>query len=379
MGLGDLPLQHLDAQALVIDGYAGRVYVNPGETIRTQFNDLAKQEEKLTEILESMKGQPSITPDGSRVTLYSNSSLIQDITPALLAGAEGVGLYRTELPFMLRERFPSEEEQRSIYRHVLEQFAPKPVVLRTLDIGGEKPLPYFPINEPNPSLGWRGIRISLDHPEIFLAQVRAAIRANIGLGNMRLLLPMISDLQELEAALALIHQAHDELVADGVAAEMPRVGTMIEVPSAVFLTEEFARRVDFISVGTNDLTQYMLAADRGNPRVAGLLDTLHPAVLHALSEIAAAGRRADKMVYVCGEAAADPCVALLLVGMGISALSMGVGDLPRIRWVIRTFSKKEAQALLSRALKESQAAPIRALLNDALDEAGLGGLVRAGN
>ncbi|MFO6377150.1 putative PEP-binding protein, partial [Pseudomonas aeruginosa] len=188
-----------------------------------------------------------------------------------------VGLYRTEVPFMINDRFPSEKEQLAIYREQLSAFHPLPVTMRTLDIGGDKALSYFPIKEDNPFLGWRGIRVTLDHPEIFLVQTRAMLKASEGLDNLRILLPMISGTHELEEALHLIHRAWGEVRDEGVDIAMPPIGMMVEIPAAVYQTRELARQVDFLSVGSNDLTQYLLAVDRNNPRVADLYDYLHPA------------------------------------------------------------------------------------------------------
>ncbi len=279
---------------------------------------------------------------------------------------------------MVRDRFPSEEAQTANYRNVLETFAPRSVTIRTLDIGGDKPLPYFPVNESNPFLGWRGIRISLDHPEIFLTQVRAMLRAAIGLDNLQLLLPMISNVSEVDDSLLLIQRAHDELIEEGHGVKMPRVGVMIEVPAAVYQVEALARRVDFLSVGTNDLTQYLLAVDRNNPHVAEIYDDLHPAVLRALIQVVEGGRQFHREVSVCGEMAGNPAAAVLLLGMGVENLSMNASSLLRVKWVIHSISRARARELLQAALRCEKASEIRALLSNALEEIGLGGLVRAG-
>jgi phosphotransferase system enzyme I (PtsP) len=252
------------------------------------------------------------------------------------------------------------------------------VTLRTLDVGGDKALPYFPIKEDNPFLGWRGIRITLDHPEIFLVQLRAMLRASEGLDNMQLLLPMINSVHEVDDSLAILKRAYEELVEEGHNIQMPKVGVMIEVPSAVYQVREIARRVDFLSVGTNDLTQYLLAVDRNNSRVAESYDALHPAVLRALVQVVEGGHAEHKPVSVCGEMAGDPASAILLVGMEVDSLSMSVANLPRIKWVVRNFTSGRARRLLAEALSFETASMIRSNLNSVLEEAGLGGLVRAG-
>ena len=377
MGASELPVERLDRREIYIDGYRGVVHVEPRGTLREELERLVREEAQLSAELASLRDEPAITPDGSRVHLYVNVGLLADMAPANNVGAEGIGLYRTEIPFQVRENFPGEEEQTRIYREALTAYAPRPAVLRTLDVGGDKPLGYFPIVEDNPFLGWRGIRLTLDHPEIFLTQVRAMLRANKGLGNLRILLPMISGVGELEEALDLIDQAHVELREDGLNGETVQVGVMIEVPSAVYQIDALARRVDFLSVGSNDLTQYLLAVDRNNARVAPLYDSLHPAVLRAIHDIVSGGRRAGRPVSVCGELAGDPLGALILLGFGIDSLSMSAGSLPRIKRVIRSVPLKHARLLAWEALACERGEDVRAMLRGALREYGLGGLIRS--
>lgn len=378
MGVDDLPVSRLEGQPLVVDGYQSRVFVRPSAAIRKEFERLQKEEAELSNELLGLIELPAETTDGVTVALYANTGLLTDITPSLRCGAEGVGLYRTEIPFMMRDRFPGEEEQRQTYRQVLEAFAPAPVTVRTLDIGGDKALPYFPVVEENPFLGWRGIRISLDHPEIFLPQVRAMLRANAGLNNLQLLLPMISDVIEIDAALGLIRRAYEELHEEGERVAYPKIGVMIEVPSAVYQVAAMAKRVDFFSIGSNDLTQYLLAVDRNNARVAALYDALHPAVLRAIRQVADQAERAGKPVSVCGEMAGDPAAALLLLGMGIKSLSMSAASLLRVKWAIRSFSAEAMRDLLEEVWALEDARAVRALMNRSLENIGLGGLVRAG-
>ena len=378
MGLDDLPVSRLEGQELVVDGYQARLFVRPSAAIRSEFLRLQHEEAQLSRELRDLIGLPSATLDGVHVPLLANTGLLTDITPSLRCGAEGVGLYRTEVPFLVRDRFPGEEEQRRTYRQVLEAFVPAPVTVRTLDIGGDKLLPYFPVQEDNPFLGWRGIRIALDHPEIFLTQLRAILRASEGLNNLRLMLPMITGVGEIDAAIVLIRRAYQELKEDGASIEFPQIGVMIEVPSAVYQVQAMARRVDFFSIGSNDLTQYLLAVDRNNSQVAELYDALHPAVLRAIGQVIGDAQRSQRPVSVCGEMAGDPAAALLLLGMGIDSLSMSAASLLRVKWVVRSFSQSRAQALLGEALQLEDGKAVRELVNRSLEQAGLGGLIRAG-
>ncbi|HSH28470.1 MAG TPA: phosphoenolpyruvate--protein phosphotransferase [Thiohalobacter sp.] len=378
MGVEELPVNRLDEQTLVIDGYRGQVYVRPTGHMLEEFERLVREEAELIAGLQELAALPALTPDGVHVPLYVNTGLLSDISPSLRSGADGVGLYRTEIPFLIRDGFPGEEEQVQIYRQVLEGFAPRPVTLRTLDIGGDKALPYFPIREDNPFLGWRGIRLMLDHPEIFLTQLRAALRASRGLDNLRLMLPMISDVGEVDETLELIRRAHEELAEEGVDVALPQIGVMVEVPSVIYQIPQLAKRVDFFSVGTNDLTQYLLAVDRNNAKVAELYNSLHPAVLQALAQIVDEAHASEREVSVCGEMAGDPAAALMLVGLGVDSLSMSVGSIARVKAVIRAFSLARARELVSTALGMEKAVAVRTLLNNALEAVGLGGLVRAG-
>jgi phosphotransferase system enzyme I (PtsP) len=351
MGVVDLPYSKVDGIELIVDGYHGEVFTNPSLTLREQYQAVIEEERELSKGLDTLCDQPCITLDGVRMPLWVNTGLLADVVRAQERGAEGVGLYRTEVPFMIRDRFPSEKEQMAIYREQLSSFHPLPVTMRTLDVGGDKALPYFPIKEDNPFLGWRGIRITLDHPEIFLVQIRAMLKASEGLNNLRILMPMISGLQELEESLHLIHRAWSEVRDEGVDVPMPPVGVMIEIPAAVYQIRELARLVDFISIGSNDLTQYLLAVDRNNPRVADLYDFLHPSVLQALKLVVDGAHAEGKPVGICGEMAADPASAVLLLAMGFDNLSMNATNLPKVKWLLRQISKKMACELLERLLK----------------------------
>lgn len=378
MGVTGLPYYKLENTQIIVDGYTGDIFSRPSEKMINDFYRLAEEEKELSADLEALRDLEAKTPDGVSIHLYANLGLVADIRPALQGGAQGVGLYRTEVPFMIRDRFPGEEEQYLIYRQLLQGFAPKPVTIRTLDIGGDKSLPYFPVKEENPFLGWRGIRVTLDHPEIFLVQLRALLRANAGLKNLRILLPMISNISEVEEALRLLRQVHLEILEEGIESPFPEVGAMIEVPAAVYQAHELAARLDFFSVGSNDLTQYLLAVDRNNPYVAGLYDCLHPAVIRALKAVIEAGKAHNKRVSLCGEMAGEPVAVIVLLGLGYEMLSMSANSIPRVKWVIRNFSRQRAQRLVEEVMHFQHAQDIRAHLEKALEEAGLGGLVRAG-
>ncbi|ODC02402.1 phosphoenolpyruvate--protein phosphotransferase [Terasakiispira papahanaumokuakeensis] len=347
MGLSDLPYKRLESESLVVDGYHGQVICWPDEILSAQYREHMRQDEALTEELEVEARKLCETLDGHRVPLLVNTGLVEDQSRAQALGAEGVGLYRTEVPFMMAERFPGEQEQTRIYREQLVAFAPFPVVMRTLDIGGDKPLPYFPIEERNPALGWRGIRVTLDHPEVFMAQIRAMLRASDGLENLRILLPMVASMHEVDEARKMVMRAHEELQSnEGLKLPMPRIGAMIEVPSMIFQVGALSKRVDFLSVGSNDLTQYLLAVDRDNPRVAGLYNAMHPAVLRALNDLALKARKYQLPVSLCGELAGDPAGALLLMAMGYQGLSMNLSSLPRVKAAIRRVTLAQAKQLL---------------------------------
>jgi phosphotransferase system enzyme I (PtsP) len=375
MGVTELPVARAEGLEAIIDGYRGRVYVSPAPAVRQEYERLALEEVALSRELEHLRGLPAETTDGVRVPLHLNTGLVNEMLTIGVEEAEGIGLYRTEMPFMVRDRFPGESVQVANYRNVIKTFAPRPVTLRTLDIGGDKPLPYFPVSESNPFLGWRGARISLSHPEIFLTQVRAMLRAAIGFQNLRILLPMVSTVSEVEELQQLIRRAHDELIEEGFAVSMPSIGVMVEVPSAVYLAEELARRVEFLSIGTNDLTQYILAVDRNNPHVADLYDDMHPAVLRAVQQVVDGAKLYNRSVSVCGELAGNPLAAVLLTGMGVESLSMSAGSLLKVKWALRSFSKSRARQLVQVALRMEDSRQVRRFMEGVLAEMGLGGLV----
>lgn len=380
VGVSDLPITSLDDAEMIVDAYLGRIFVQPSRVLRKRYKEIIKEEQQLVAGLDAYKQREAITPDGHIVSLCVNTGLMADVARAKDRGAEGVGLYRSEIPFMLRERFPGEEEQRQIYRQQLEAFAPRPVTMRTLDIGGDKDLPYFPIDEENSALGWRGIRITLDHPEIFMVQVRAMLKAASGLNNLQILLPMVTSVSEVEDAVALIHRAVEELQEEKeYEVSLPRIGVMIEVPATIIQIADLAKHADFISIGSNDLTQYLLAVDRNNARVADLYSSYHPAVLRAVRYVVNEVHRVGKTVSICGEMAGDPGTAILLMAMGFDSLSMSASNLLKVRKTICHVPMDRAKVLLERVLAYDKASDIRAEVEDELTDLGLIDLVRPQN
>lgn len=378
MGVVDVPYAQLDGLELIVDGYRGRVFSRPSQKLREEYEKIYQEEQVLNKDLECLREKPAVTTDGYRMPLWVNTGLITDSLRSRERGAEGVGLYRTEVPFMMKDRFPSEQEQQAIYRQQLQTFAPNPVTMRTLDIGGDKALPYFPIQEANPFLGWRGIRVTLDHPELFLLQIKAMLKASKELNNLRIMLPMVSSVGEVDEALHLIYRAHAETEEEGIFVDMPEVGVMIEVPATVYQIAELGQRVDFLSVGSNDLTQYLLAVDRNNPRVADLYNSFHPAVLKALYKIAQDAKAINKPISICGEFAGNPLGALLLMAMGYEMLSMNASNLPKVKSVIRGVSLEWAQTLLAEVMQLENAHVITATMELALEKVGLARMIGPG-
>jgi phosphotransferase system, enzyme I, PtsP len=382
MGCQNVSPSLLEGKEILLDGYAGEVIVSPERNIKAEFSQLIEEESAITERIDAEAGQPCESVDGCRMELYINAGLSADVEANADFIGSGIGLYRTEIPFMLRERFPSEQEQVALYRQVLESAPNLPITMRTLDVGGDKPLPYFPINEENPFLGWRGIRLTLDHPEIFLVQVRAMLRASVGLTNLQIMLPMISTVSEVKEAKRLVNQAYfeicDEVCENGHGLQRPKLGIMLEVPSVLYQLSQLAQHVDFFSVGSNDLTQYLLAVDRNNTRVASLYNSYHPAVLAALNNIVKQANENAIPVTICGEIAGEPAGAILLMGMGYRRLSMNAFNLRKINWLIRKVTLEESKHLLSQALNSVSHEEVFGHLNDYLETKGLGGLIRAG-
>jgi phosphotransferase system enzyme I (PtsP) len=355
---------------LIVDGNAGVVYVNPNQEVIREYDRLERDYLDLNRELEELKDFPAETLDGHRVSLYSNIGLLSDVAFAHFHGAQGIGLYRTEIPFLSHRDFPSEEEQYALYKRVVEGMVGKPVTIRTLDIGADKYPTYMRSVgiEPNPFLGWRSIRISLEVEEIFKTQLRAILRAGV-LGRVRLLVPMVSSLEEIFKIKELLAEARNELEHEGTRFDRQmELGIMVEVPSAVQLADRFLREVDFLSIGTNDLIQYILAVDRSNRKVASLYEPLHPAVLAALMSTIEAGKREGKRVGMCGEMAGDPLCALLLLGMGLEEFSMGSLYIPVIKKAIRSITYEAAKSAAQIVLQMDTVGEIKKYLFEQMRE-----------
>ena len=366
MGVGQLKNLR-NRERFIVDGNSGQIVRWPNEMLCSEFQRLIDEERLLLSKLSSLKDEPALTPDGFEVRMFTNSGLLADLSPGLKYGAQGIGLYRTEIPFLVRDSFPSEDEQQLVYSQVFAAYAGKPVYMRTLDIGGDKQLPYFPItNEANPALGWRGIRFTLDNIQLLMTQVRAMLRAAGEDGDLHILLPMISSTEELDTFNQLLTEALEQLHGESIAVKRPKVGAMIEVPAAISQLLFWQDRIDFVSIGSNDLSQYLLALDRNNSRVASRYDLLHPAVIHELDRVMKLARKYRLPLSLCGEMAADPFAVILLLGMGISTLSMSATRLVRIKYLIRHMPQEKAHQVLQQCLQLDKVQDIRKLLHQTL-------------
>ena len=346
---------------VLLDGYSGKIFLNPSPATRAAYQALAEQKEHVEAGLESLQESDSVTIDGRHITLAANIELPEELDEVTASGADGIGLYRTEFLYFNRTVPPDEEEQYAVYRKVAERVAPHSVIIRTLDIGGDKPTECLDLgHEENPFLGCRAIRFCLNNPGIFKTQLRAILRAGLH-GNLRMMFPMISGLEELHHAKALLAEAASELWAKGVPfQENIELGLMIEVPSAAIIAGMLAREVKFFSVGTNDLLQYLMAVDRGNERVAHLHDPANPAVVRILKMVIDAAHEAGIWVGVCGELAGDIEFTPLLVGLGVDELSTGTSLVPRVKKAIRSLDTTACRDIVDHALSGERAAEIYA-------------------
>jgi phosphotransferase system, enzyme I, PtsP len=371
VGVDHSELVH-EGDDLIVDGNSGVVYLNPGTEVIREYEQLDREYRAFNRDLEEIHDLPAETRDGMRVTLGANVGLLIDVTLARRHGAEGIGLYRTEIPFLTYHDFPSEEEQLELYRRVLTNMEGQPVTIRTLDLGPDKYPSYMRLpREENPYLGWRSIRISLEMIDLFKVQLRAILRAGVH-GPVRMLFPMISSVEEILKIKDLLAQVKAELHEEGLAFDpwMP-IGAMIEVPAAVWLADRLIREVDFFSIGTNDLIQYLLAVDRNNRKVASLYEPLHPAVLTALSRTIQAAKRAGRRVSMCGEMAGDPLCTMVLLGMGLEEFSMEPFFVPVIKRLIRSLSYADAQRLTEEVLRMETVKEVKGCLFGELKKLGM--------
>lgn len=363
---------------LIVDGNAGVIFVNPPVDVVREYERLTREQQALSRDLEALRDLPAETPDGRRVHLWANIGLLGDLPWLDRYGAEGVGLYRTETAFLSHRDFLSEEEQFEIYRRMVVGLAGKPLTIRTLDLGADKYPQYLHIpREDNPFLGWRSIRISLEMPDIFSQQLRAILRAS-AFGPVRLMFPMISSVDEICRAKEILANTQRELESQEVSfdPQIP-VGIMIEVPSAVYLASHLVDKVDFVSIGTNDLIQYVLAVDRNNRKIGDLYEPLHPAVLQAIANVIHAGGTAGKQVSLCGEMASDPMCAVVLVGLGLEDLSMSPLFIPRIKRLIRALHFEDARRIAEEALRMATVKDVKGFLFEAVRDLELLDLIEA--
>jgi phosphocarrier protein FPr len=365
VGLGPILETVTEGQTIALDGQAGHIWLQPDSE---QLSLLAEQRSNWREKQQEAKvasQKPALTRDGYQVEIAANIGRPHDAAIALEFGAEGVGLFRTEFLFLDRDRAPTEDDQFEAYRQAADIMDQLPLIIRTLDIGGDKPLPYIDLGqEDNPFLGWRGIRFCLDHPEIFKSQLRAILRASLG-RNVKIMFPMVSNVDEVKAAKALMVEAKSELADAGIPYdENIEVGIMIEVPAAVAVADQLAAEVDFFSIGTNDLTQYVMAADRGNSKVAGLADALQPAVLRLIQQTVEAAHSAGIWVGMCGELAGNVSATPILIGLGLDELSMNAPAVPDIKSAVRGLTLEKARQVAKEALQSSSVDAVRKIVDD---------------
>jgi phosphocarrier protein FPr len=353
---------------IALDGSQGLVWVDPAAEVQAQLKAQRQDWLETRQKLLAASHGLAETSDGQRVEVFANIGSVQDAQAAVKNGAEGVGLLRTEFLFLTRETAPTETEQLNVLRQIGLAMGDRPVTIRTLDVGGDKEVPYIQLPpEANPFLGVRAIRMCLRNTDLFMAQLRAILRAGVDF-HFRIMFPMIANVDEVRQARSWLEKAHQQLVAENLPHVWPiETGIMVEIPSAALLARALAREVDFFSIGTNDLTQYTLAAERGNPLLSGMADALHPAVLRLIGEVVEAAHAAGKWVGVCGELAGDPLAAPVLIGLGVDELSLNSGGIPRTKSIVRATSRTQANLLARQVLGTESAGAARALAQSTLE------------
>lgn len=359
-----------DGDIIIVDGLSGNVFLNPSEEVVAEYRAKAEAFAAQQAEWEKLKDSKTYTKDGHQVELAANIGTPKDLEGVVNNGAEGVGLYRTEFLYMDSHEMPTEEDQFEAYKAVLEGMNGKPVVVRTMDIGGDKELPYLPLpHEMNPFLGYRAIRISLNEPEMFRTQLRALLRASV-YGKLRIMFPMIATLNDFRGAKALLEEEKAKLIAEGVAvSDDIQVGIMIEIPAAAVLAHQFAKEVDFFSIGTNDLIQYTMAADRMNERVSYLYQPYNPSILTLIKHVIDSAHKEGKWAGMCGEMAGDQTAVPLLVGLGLDEFSMSASSVLKTRSLIAKLTLSDMQALADKAINEcATVEEVEALVEEAVSK-----------
>ncbi|RPI30762.1 MAG: phosphoenolpyruvate--protein phosphotransferase [Chloroflexota bacterium] len=359
---GEIGLENVDVgTTIAIDGFTGQIWIAPSKETLNQLEIGRKDWLEERRRLIQASQEPVRTRDGSRIEIAANAGGLEDAVLAGQNGAEGIGLLRTEFLFMTRKTPPSEDEQALVIGKIADVMGDRPVIVRTLDVGGDKPLPYVDMpRESNPFLGVRGLRLMLRTPDLFTIQLKAILRAANNRPGIQVMFPMVTSVDEVEEARQMLAQSHEALARDSIPHRWPiRVGIMVETPASALLADVFARQVDFFSIGTNDLTQYTLAAERGNPALSAYADALHPAVLRLIHSVVRAAHGQQRWVGVCGESAGDPVAAPVLLGLQVDELSMNPGAIPRVKAFLRQIDLAQARSLTSRALEMEDAAAVR--------------------
>ena len=367
LGIGDKISRINDGDEVILDGSRGDIIIRPTEEERTLYEGKLEEQKKLAAHYAALKDLPAVTKDGVRIELTANIGTHMDVDNALTYGAEGVGLFRSEFVFMGSTTIPTEEDQFKAYRSAVEKCGGHVCIIRTMDIGGDKPLPYLNIEpEENPFLGYRALRISLDRHDLFLPQIKAILRAGL-YGKAAMMVPMVISVSEIQRVLKLVEQAKLELSHEGKEySDEVQIGIMVETPAAAVISPLLAQYVDFFSIGTNDLIQYTLAVDRGNAQIAHLYNPFNPAVLRLIQRTIQSAREHGIWAGMCGEMASDPYAAIILLGMGITELSMSAPSIPRVKEMIRSVTSAQAKELLDDIMKMEHGVEIRTYLHKVL-------------
>ncbi|HHW57176.1 MAG TPA: phosphoenolpyruvate--protein phosphotransferase [Clostridia bacterium] len=363
VGLGNITSQVKNGDIMIIDGLEGIVIVNPDDNTINEYKGKKENYDKKIEKLKEIKDLPAITPDGKKVMLAANIGTPKDVKSALTNGAEGIGLFRTEFLYMDRSTLPTEEEQFEAYKEVAEKMGDRPVTIRTLDIGGDKELPYLDMpKEMNPFLGYRAIRLCLDRTDIFKTQLRAILRAS-AYGNIQIMYPMISSVEEVRKANAILDEVKAELDKEEIKYDKDvKVGIMVEIPSAAITADILAKEVDFFSIGTNDLTQYTLAVDRMNEHVKEYYQPFNPAILRLIKLVIDAAHKEGKFAAMCGEMAGDPLATIILLGLGLDEFSMSATSIPTVKNIIRNIEYERAKEIAQEVLNIAEAEKIQKMI-----------------